>query len=112
MSSTAVKLVDQRGVVLATGQASDEGAYFGGTLDLSAMPQDVRRLFEEFEELVVDQIFSLVDDAQDRAVRGLSIVLENGQTIQPHDLQIFPSTGGFSFRMVDASANGAMQKRI
>lgn len=81
-------------------QVSDEGAYFGGTIDLAATPTNIRALFEEFEEIVNGQMFALLDGVQDRiAALRLKAVCESTEEVAIGDLQAFPSTGDVSFRV-------------
>jgi hypothetical protein len=72
------------------------------------MPAGMRRTFEEYEEIVNGQIFSLLDEIGDK-VQSLSlrIVFADGREARPDDLQIYPATGKVSFR----AARSAVQRR-
>ena len=56
---------------------------------------EVEPLFREFEELVNDQILSLLDPVMD-AMERLGIGLSDGTPLR--DIQIYPSTGDASWR--------------
>jgi hypothetical protein len=103
MITRKVRLVDQTQLVLATGEVADEGDHFGGTIDLCSTPNELRLLFEEFEEIVNGQMFSFLDEIQEKieAFR-LKALFEDGWEVDITDLQVFPSTGDVSFRLVCA----------
>jgi hypothetical protein len=90
MITRTVILIDASRNVLATARVADEGPHYGGTIDLGSTPPALRALFDEFEEVVNDQVFSLVDEIQSKI-----------------DLQVFPSTGAVSFKVVRSPAHGA-----
>ena len=98
--SNDIRLIDKSQVVLATARVTDEGGYFGGTIDLRSTPAGLRALFEEFEEIVNGQMFAFLDDIQQR-IGSLPIkaVFEDGHEASVMDLQVFPSTGDLSFKV-------------
>jgi hypothetical protein len=102
METRTVKLIDQAGHVVATAQVADEGADYGGTIDLRATPPALRALFDEFEEIVNGQMFAFLDDIQGkiRAV-PLRAVFDTGRTVDIKDLQVFPGTGEVSLRVAE-----------
>lgn len=102
MNGRSVKLIDASGNVLATAHVADEGNHYGGTIDLCCTPAPVRALFEEFEEIVNAQMFSLLDDVQGK-IDSLVIkaVFDNGQEEFVKDLQIFPNKGDVSFKVAE-----------
>ncbi len=73
---------------------------FSGTIDLACAPDNVRKLFGEFEETVNGQEFGCLDELQDR-IDALHAVVEfrDGGEAPITDLQVFPSTGKVSFRV-------------
>ena len=105
MSNAIVRLVDKAGNLVATTEVANHGAYFGGTIDLRATPPSVRALFDEFEEVVNDQVFTVADEIQEK-LEALSIkaVFEDGTQADLYDLQVFPTAGDVSFRLVGAPA--------
>lgn len=89
---------------MATAQVAEEGSHYGGRIDLRETPANIRALFDEFEEIVNGQMFAFLDDIQER-IRAIliKVVFDNGQEEYVKDLQIFPSTGDISFRLVAPS---------
>ncbi len=108
MQTRIVKLIDQSRNVVATAQVADEGAYYGGTIDLRQTPASLRALFEEFEEIVNGQMFAFLDDIQER-IGSLPIkaVFDTGHEVYVKDLQVFPSTGDVSFKLAEVSTQSA-----
>jgi hypothetical protein len=101
MSAQMVKLIDRGGNLIATAQVDDEGEHFGGTIDLQATPGPVRSLFNEFEEIVNGQMFSFLDEIQDKIdALSLRAVFVDGRTLGLKDLQVFPTAGDVSFKLV------------
>ena len=105
MKTNRVRLIDQSRTVLAVAQVADEGSYFGGTIDLRSTPDHLRILFEEFEEIVNGQMFVFLDEIQEK-IGSLPIraIFNDGLEDDVKDLQIFPSTGDVSFRLVGIPA--------
>jgi hypothetical protein len=99
MSTRNVQLVDQSRNVLATARVTNEGDYYGGTIDLRPTPANVHALFDEFEEIVNGQMFVFLDAIQEKigALR-IKAVFDDGSEMDIKDLQVFPSTGDVSFR--------------
>lgn len=108
MQTRIVKLIDPSRNVVATAQVADEGAYYGGTIDLRQTPASLRALFEEFEEIVNGQMFAFLDDIQER-IGSLLIraVFDTGHEVYVKDLQVFPSTGDVSFKLAEVSTKSA-----
>src|SRR5262245_19616840 len=106
MQTRTVKLIDPSRKVVATAQVADEGAYYGGTIDLRETPTSLRTLFEEFEGIVNGQMFAFLDDIQERiGAFSLKAVFDTGQEGCVKDLQVFPSTGDVSFKLAEVSAH-------
>ena len=98
--SQEVALIDDTGAVVGVAQVDQERELFSGSVDLRAMPADMLRKFEEFEEIVNDQTFSLVDQVQQEIERlGLKAVFGNGRQEAIDDLQIYPTDGVLSFQL-------------
>ena len=72
MQTQAVRLIDRSRSVVATMQVTDEGTHYSGTIDLHETPTDLLALFREFDELVNGQVFSLVDEVDERIERSES----------------------------------------
>jgi hypothetical protein len=109
-SARNVKVIDQSRQVVAVGRVTVEADRFFGELDLRSMPVSLRQTFEEFEEIVNDQIFSLLDDIEER-IRGLSlkVALEGSNEAKVEDFQLYPSTGLVSFRIAPSAAKSSAQ---
>jgi hypothetical protein len=102
METRTVKLIDPSRKVVATAQVADEGAYYGGTIDLRDTPPSLRALFDEFEEIVNGQMLSFLDDIQERiGTLSLKAAFNTGDEVPVRDLQVFPSTGEVSFRLAE-----------
>jgi hypothetical protein len=103
METRTVKLIDPSHKIVATVHVADEGAFYGGTIELRETPPDLRALFEEFEEIVNGQMFAFLDDIQERiAALPLKAIFDTGQELHVKDLQVFPSTGDVSFQLSEA----------
>jgi hypothetical protein len=102
-----VRLIDESRNTLATAQVVDEGEYYGGTIDLTSTPAGPRALFEEFEEVVNGQMFSLLDEIQAKiSVLRIQAVFESGYRADVRDLQAFPTAGDVSFKVAELPAQG------
>src|SRR6266480_3013858 len=100
MDRLPVAIFDAHGNFVAKGWVAKEGGRFRGTADLGAMPAEMRRTFEEFEEVVNGQMFSILDEIENKiAAFGLSIAFGEGPAISAENLQIYPSTGAASFEL-------------
>lgn len=99
MTSHAIKLIDQAGNVVATGRVTAQNGHFAGEVDLGPMPSPLRQKFEEYEEIVNGQAFSLLDEIEQQiGALPLQVVFEGGRAARVEDLQIYPTTGLWSFR--------------
>ncbi len=108
MSSQPVRTVDGPHGVLATALVTEEGGRYGGTIDLRETPARVRALFDEFEEVVNGQMFSLLDEVQEKiAALASKAVFADGQEASVEDLQVYPRTGEVTFKRVGAPSPGA-----
>jgi hypothetical protein len=100
MTTKAVNLIDQSRTVLANAHVTDEGTHFRGTIDLAKMPEPLRRLFVQLEEIVTGQEFSFLDEIQDKiAGASIKVVFADGTEAFVKELQIYPSTGDVSFKL-------------
>jgi hypothetical protein len=108
MRTRRVQLIDPSRAVWATAQVDDEGGYFGGTIDLRSTPAHLQALFQEFEEIVNNQMFAFLDDVQER-IGSLPIkaVFEDGLEVDVEDLQVFPCRGDVSFRLAGVPSHNA-----
>ena len=106
MTARPITLRDPSHSVLATAFVEQRGGVFAGQVDLTAMPTEWRQVFDSFEAIVNGQMFSLLDDIEDR-IRSLPLTLEfeNGRPVVIQDLQIFPTSGRISFTLVANQAS-------
>lgn len=75
------------------------GTHFEGTISLEQTPPHFKRLFEEYEEVVEGQMFSLLDQVEEKiGVIPFKVSYEDGTEAYVEDLQVFPSTGEVSFK--------------
>ena len=91
MSHEAVTIVDGNRNVVATADVEFQEGYYSGSADVDRMPEPIRRLFDEYEEIVNDQIFSLLDQIEDQigAIPFL-VVFDDGRESRVTDLQGLP----------------------
>ncbi len=108
MQTRTVQLIDPSRNLLAIAQVADEGAYYGGTIDLRSTPANLRALFEEFEEIVNGQMFSFLDEIQEKiGSLSIKVVFDPAHEVDVKDLQVFPSTGDVSFKLAEGPTPGA-----
>jgi hypothetical protein len=71
------------------------------------MPESLRRRFERYEEIVNDQIFSLLDEIEDQiGAMSFAVVFDDGCEANVMDLQIFPRSGTVSFKVAEPAVLG------
>jgi len=100
MSREAVTILDAERNVIATADVEcRKGVYFGSA-NMDQLPKTLRRLFEQYEEIVNDQVFSLLDPIEDQiGTIPLVVVFGDGRESQAKDLQIFPKGNTISFKV-------------
>ncbi len=110
MNNQTIKLIDQKQTVVATAQVSRSEERFAGWIDLRPMPGCLRQTFDEYEEIVNDQMFSFLDEIEEQidAMR-LRVIFEKGEEAALQDLQIYPSSNRVSFKLVKEPALLATQ---
>jgi hypothetical protein len=92
-------LLDQRNCRVAVLDVGFTGTHYEGTIALEQTPPELKRLFEEYEEVVEGQMFGLLDGIEERiGAIPLKVSFENGTEADVEDLQVFPSTGAVSFK--------------
>jgi hypothetical protein len=105
MNHTNIRLIDLSRNIVATGAVTARDGSFTGQIDLGPAPAPLRRLFEEYEEIVNGQMFSLLDEIEDRiAAVPLKVVFDEGQEAAVRDLQVYPTTGRVSFKVVEPAS--------
>ncbi len=105
MTARPTYLVDQSGTKLAVLNVEPSGDRHRGTICLDTTPPELKHLFEEFEEYVEGQMFTLADEVEEKigALR-LRVIFSNGMEASVDDLQVYPSTKRASFKVRQASA--------
>jgi hypothetical protein len=99
MTHRPIYLIDQAAARIASLEAATVGDHFEGTISLESTPPDMKRLFEEYEEIVEGQVLSLLDEIEDKiATLRLQAVFDNGLHASICDLQVFPTTHSVSFK--------------
>ena len=89
---------------MATADVEYHGAHYSGRVNIDRMSQPLRRLFEEDEDIVNDQVFSLLDQIEGR-INAISFVavFDDGCEAVVDALQIFPKNGTVAFRVAERS---------
>lgn len=101
-----VKLIDSSRQVVAVAQLAVAENAYRGQIDLGRMPADLRTLFNEFEDVVNGQMFSLADEVEDKiASLGIRAVFDNGREYYVKNLQIFPCTGEVSLKLASEASS-------
>lgn len=105
MTAQPTYLIDPSLTRIATLNVRLDGDLYHGTIILDAAPVHLKRLFEEFEENVEGQMFSLADEVETKieALR-LRAVFADGTEAPVEDLQVYPSTKRVSFKIRQTSA--------
>ncbi len=104
MTTQTVQLLDQGRNLIATAVVEDRGGYFSGSVNLERMPADVRRKFEEYEDLVNGQVLGLLDSLEDDiAAAPIVALFRDGRGAMVEDLQIFPQAKTVSYRLTRRS---------
>lgn len=99
MNTRTIRLLDPTRAVVAVTTVDDTGEHFVGTIDLSATPPAARAVFDEYEAVVNGQMFSFLDEVE-ASVAALGWRAEwDGHVVPLTDLQVYPATGGVSFKL-------------
>jgi hypothetical protein len=105
MTTQPIYLIDQSAKTVAVLNVEHGDDVYCGTICLDATPPELKHLFEEFEENVEGQMFSLADEIEEKiGVIPLRVVFPNGLAAYVDDLQVYPSTKRVSFKVRQASA--------
>jgi hypothetical protein len=106
MTSRRVTLIDQGRHVIGTARVAEQDGAFVGRIDLSLMPVSLRRLFEEYQEIVNTRTFSLLDEIEEKIENlHLKVMFEDGYEAALADVQIYPSTNKVSFQMLKGTVS-------
>jgi hypothetical protein len=104
MTTQTLYLVDQSSARIAILNVTLSGDLYRGTICLNAVPPQLKHLFEEFEENVEGQMYSLADEIEDSIGKiPLRVAFADGMEAYVEDLQVYPSTKRVSFKIRQAS---------
>ncbi len=104
MTTQTICLVDQSSTRVALLNVRPIGDRYRGTICLDGTPPELKQLFEEFEETVEGQMFSLADEIEEKiGLIPLRVVFPDGMEAHVDDLQVYPSTKRVSFKIRQAS---------
>lgn len=98
------RLLDRFGVTVGVVCVSEESGFCSGEVELDVMPEFMVSIFRRYEEIVNGQMFSFLDEIE-AEIAQIGIRFAAGKegdegARRVDDLQIYPSTGGISFRLV------------
>jgi hypothetical protein len=103
MPGKSVKILDAHRQVIATASVQDQEDRYVGTVTTEAMPGNLRSKFEEYEDLVTNQVFSLLDAIEEEiAATPFTAVFDNGSETAITDLQLYPKSGSITFKTTAA----------
>lgn len=95
--------IDQESTGVATAQVAEQDGYFTGLIDLSLMSATFQRQFEEYDEIINNHMFSLLNEIEEKiGTILLQVVFEDDHEADLTDVQIYPST--VSFKVVKEAA--------
>jgi hypothetical protein len=101
MSLQQVTIIDQKRTIVATAQVTEQDGTFTGRIDLSPMSVPLRLQFAAYEEIVNQQMFSLLDEMEEQiGAMLLKVVFADGHVAPLADLQIYPRIKKVSFKVV------------
>ena len=100
MQAQRAYLLDKFSAKVATLDVTQDGDLYSGTIRLDSTPPELIDLFQQFEEMVENQVFSIADEIEERieAFR-LRVAFANGLGAEVADLQVYPSTNAVSFKI-------------
>ena len=104
MTARPIRLIDQTSNEVARLNVALVGDLYRGSIDLDGTPAHLRRLFQDFEESVEGQMFSIADEIEQKiSAIPLRVIFANGREAVVDDLQVFPSTNRVSFKARERS---------
>jgi len=113
MNTKPIKIIDPCQTVVATAQVFKKEERFTGWVDLHTMPLSLRQLFDEYEEIVNDQLFSFLDEIEEQiSDLQLSVSFDGGEEVNIEDLQIYPTTNRISFKIVEEPVRLAIKEQL
>ena len=93
-------LTDPFSTLIAAFDVTRSGDLYSGTICLDATPPELGRLFQEFEEMVEGQVFSVADEIEEKIARlRLRVVFAGGEGAEVADLHVYPNTNAVTFKI-------------
>ena len=103
MPHRSVTIVDRGRDIVATADGDFQEGHYSGRVNIDRMAPLLRLLFEEYEDIVNDQVFSLLDRIEGRiGANSFVAVFDDGCEAPVEDLQIFPKEGTVTFRVAES----------
>src|SRR3954468_977341 len=100
MNARPIFLTESTGTRLASLDVAFRDSHFRGTLSVETLPPHLAALFAEFEQTVEGQMFSLLDDIEERiAALTLHVAFDDGTQAPIADLQVYPARRAISFKL-------------
>jgi hypothetical protein len=110
MMINTIVLTDAHSNRLATMDVDDRSGYNSGSIHLDEMPNALLQAFEQYEEIVNNQMFGLLDQAEAKIFRyDLKIVFDDGREALIDELQVFPGNRRVSFRVTAPTRGPAIR---
>jgi hypothetical protein len=102
MLTKVVEIVDSMQNVVAIAEVEDLGEYYAGSVNLDRMPKYLLSKFEEYEDLVNQQIFSLLDNIEEEIqLDSFTVIFDDDKKFDVDNLQIVPSSSWISFKVLN-----------
>jgi hypothetical protein len=98
MSIESVQIIDLDQNIVATARVEYNGEYYSGFINLDLMPEILLSQFREFELLVSQQVFSLLDEIYEQTKGSLfTVAFADGKNFALEEMHIYPNEGIVSF---------------
>lgn len=102
MRRESVTIFDGDRIVVAIAEVELVTSGYSGSVNVDRMPQALRLKFENYEEIVNSQTFSLLDRIEEEiGAIPFVAVFEDGCESYIKNLQIFPKSGTVSFTVAE-----------
>ncbi len=100
MTPKPISIIDQNANRVAPVDVVLCGDHYEGHISLASTPPHLKQLFEQFEEVVEGQMFSLLDGVIEKIEHArLRVVYEDGTEEEVSDLQVYPSRNHVTFKI-------------
>ena len=100
MTPRTIKIYERQIGLIATGGVIQSRGIYSGSINRESMPESIRSLFDGYEEIVNNQMFSRLDAIEDRVAAVLGkVIFDDGFEAPIKAVQIFPRMGTISFEV-------------